>query len=494
MTKAISLRAIAFLCVLLVTAVLYTGCTRPYLIPRAEWNTSPDQCAKCHASDLIFKKPQSAGHAEIHCLECHVVNTGHLERRELGFDGTYENVAINEGRCLLCHPADRYSNAGHWQHLGERAKHNGSPMRCIDCHTDGHNLSNVIECSECHKETEENSQMMASGHCTICHGFKGTSMLGKSRSNYPYDSSRCGACHILGDISTEQDVDSFRAALADPHIAKSSCGTCHTPHKSEDPSEDITCKNCHKESELNNVAAHNINGHQMLDCLMCHTPHHFGIIGDSICTSCHGEDFSGTMKSDSDLHQDCGTCHEKSDFSSIIPDSCKSCHSSEHNELAKAPNAHHGCDTCHVAHEWEKPAVGKCSVCHSNLASESKAVAIKTDCTMCHDSHLANTIKMPSGCADCHSDEAAACSQSDIKQDCSLCHAPHSWQSSWDGCMSCHDGIESGLHPQHIDFGCVSCHVKHDWSPRKRSTCLECHPDYDEDHMDSSMLCVDCHW
>jgi hypothetical protein len=401
MTKAISPRAIAFLCVLLITSVLYAGCTRPYAIPLAEWNTSPDKCAKCHANDLIFKKPQIAGHAEIHCLECHAVNNSHFERRELGFDGTYENVAINEGRCLLCHPADRYSNPGHWQHLGERAKHNGSPMRCIDCHTEGHELSNVIECSECHKETEDNAQMMASGHCTICHGFKGTSILGKSRGDYPYDSSRCGVCHILGDISTEQDVDSFRAALIDPHIAKSSCGTCHTPHQSEDPSEEITCKNCHKANKLNLVAAHNISGHQSLDCLTCHTPHHFGITGDSSCELCHGEDFSGIMKSDSNLHQDCNTCHEKGDFSSIIPDSCKSCHSDEATACSQS-DIKRDCLLCHAPHSWQASWDG-CMSCHDGIKSGLHPQHIDFGCVSCHVKHNWSPRKR-NICLECHTD------------------------------------------------------------------------------------------
>lgn len=494
MTKAILSRTIVILSVLLICSILYAGCDRPYMIPVEEWNTSADECANCHSKDLIFAKPQTHGHSDIHCLECHVVNPSHLERRDLGFDGTYENVPINEARCLLCHPADRYSNPGHWQHLGVRATHNGKPMQCIDCHTKGHSLASVVDCSVCHEETETNSQMMASGHCTICHGFKGTTLLGKKKRNHPYDSAKCGVCHTLEDKSAELDPDSFRAALDDPHIAKSSCGTCHTPHRSEDPSVELTCKNCHKAKELKKEAAHNIPGHQSFDCQTCHVPHNFANVSDSSCELCHGEDVSGVMKSGSDLHKDCNSCHEKSDFSKIIPNSCNSCHSSQNKALVSGPKAHGGCDTCHVAHEWEKSANGKCAMCHSVLAAESKAVAAKRDCAMCHDSHSASSITMPSGCANCHSDETKACSQSDIKKDCSLCHTPHTWQADWVGCTSCHDSMESGLHKEHLDFGCSACHVGHNWSPTQRSACLECHSDKDKDHFESEMLCTECHW
>lgn len=478
-------------CILIV--VVNLGCTKPDAGLQAEWNTPKEKCADCHSNDPNFKTIQIAKHSEVHCLECHEINPNHYSKRKSGFDGNYENVIIREDRCLICHPTDRYSNAGHWRHLGVRATIDSRPMQCIDCHTEGHNLSLLNDCAECHAETIQEVQNMAIGHCTICHGFVRTSLMSKSRELHPYEPKICSNCHELEDESAELNKDSFRAALLDPHISKTNCAVCHSPHKAQDPGEEITCRRCHKMDSLNKVGAHRIREHLEFGCNQCHEPHHFGLSARGECKTCHSGYKLKVYETVIQDHKECNLCHTNNDYSQTVRASCVACHDNKFKELSNGPKQHRNCDACHNAHEWENPSVSACSKCHSKINTESIDTAVKQDCTLCHDSHSAAGMEIPSGCADCHTTQVEANSSSPVKSDCSICHIPHQWKASGDRCNTCHSEIESGLHKEHFDFGCQSCHTQHNWKPQDRSICLACHTDY-EDHMDSGVLCTDCHW
>lgn len=482
----------AFLLILAITTLIlaFTGCYKPYARGNADWKTASAVCVECHSKDANFKVSVLEKHSEINCLECHELSSTHTQSQSAEFDGIYENVKILEDRCLLCHPTDEYSNPGHWNHLGINAKLDENPIRCIDCHTDGHSLKPTDDCSKCHSDVVSNAQSMAVGHCTICHGFSRTTLEGADRSMHPYKAGVCDQCHQLDTQST--DPKSFAKVLADPHIHNTNCVICHNPHKPKDSSAGNSCLKCHKKENLDKSSTHTNPAHAAVPCQSCHKPHAFKLSGGSDCSVCHSEGMKSLPKSTITAHQDCAVCHLNGDFSKANPGSCNTCHKKELNLLSKAPKGHGTCATCHKPHKWDNPSSGVCKACHDTIFNETK-VASKKKCSLCHDAHSASKSVIPDSCAKCHSKQNKACKDSPIKSDCSLCHASHEWLASWDSCATCHADMKSGQHPKHVDFGCASCHANHNWKPTDRAICLACHPDYEE-HMDSSMLCTDCHW
>lgn len=434
-----------------------SGCIKPEAAINAEWKTPKEECIECHSKDPNFKAVQMQKHSEIHCLECHEISREHHKNRKNSFTDAKMNLDIKEGKCLLCHPTDRYSNAGHWSHLGTRASVDSRPMKCTDCHTNGHDLSKISDCSACHAEVYEKSQAMAVGHCTICHGFVRTSWMSESVEVHAYDPDICSGCHDLSEEASESDKESFKEALFDPHILKTSCAVCHSPHQKEDPGEELTCKRCHDQSELDSVVTHKIKAHMSFGCTKCHEPHNFKLTAGAECKECHTDFKAKVYDTEISGHKDCVSCHANNVYSKDIKNSCVKCHESQQKAISSAPEKHRDCKACHKPHEWENPTISICSKCHAGIVKQSAQVSSKSDCQLCHDSHSASKPEMSSACITCHSE------------------------------------LKSGLHKQHIDVGCDSCHKAHIWIARDRAICLACHVDY-KDHMDSSMLCNDCHW
>jgi hypothetical protein len=444
-SKFLTLLLILISCSIL---VYLAACTKPFLEERHQWKTPVEKCSSCHQKDSAFKIPEIKKHADIHCLECHTLSKDHSKYQNQPFDGKYDNLVIREDRCIVCHPTDRYSNAGHWRHLGVRASYQGKPMQCTSCHVNGHALKIAGDCNVCHAETAEKAQPMATGHCVICHGFQRTTFEMSQEEFHPFDLAVCKACHAIKGEEGLKQPDSFDSILMDPHIAKSSCAVCHSPHSKSDPGAELTCRRCHTEEEHLLVPAHTIPGHQNAGCTDCHKPHNFKSGG---CQTCHvgGESPIATIEG----HRKCADCHTDNDYSTFRSDSCASCHKAAGMETKSTTAGHKNCNSCHIPHKWDKSV----------------------------------------SCARCHSSEAKLCSTSSSKKNCLLCHDSHKWTATWESCSNCHKNMKNDMHMKHFDFGCASCHAGHKWLPGERTTCLTCHPDKEKDHFDDTMACVECH-
>lgn len=161
---------------------------------------------------------------------------------------------VRTEECSVCHPNsyDTWREGAHGQAVSDPAFNEawvaqGSPERCLSCHTTGYNAST--------------GEFVSEGvNCAACHG-----PVPDDHPDEPMPVNRaataCGNCHT--ETLFEWQVSQHRQNDL-------TCAACHDPHatglKSETPSE--LCGACHRERAQNfNHTAHSEQG---LDCAGCH--------------------------------------------------------------------------------------------------------------------------------------------------------------------------------------------------------------------------------
>jgi octaheme c-type cytochrome (tetrathionate reductase family) len=212
----------------------------------------------------------------LQCNDCHTPEGGRLDFIALGYD--------EEAAMRLTHFPPTLSIEA------LDAPHH-SPERCAECHEENH------------------ASWMESAHgengvgCVACHTMEGDAGAGDGPSEHPAiayevnkDATLCGTCH-LDEMHDWQH--SGHAAVEDDAIA---CVDCHQPHTQQqriNNGNTTSCENCHEDE------AHDMPGstHALSDmsCLDCHkntemnTGHVFNV-GSDTCISCHAEDAHSASK------------------------------------------------------------------------------------------------------------------------------------------------------------------------------------------------------
>jgi predicted CXXCH cytochrome family protein len=200
--------------------------------------------------------------------------------------------------------------------------------------------------------------------------------------------------------------------------AREDCGSCHQPHRSDQPrllgdKAQALCAGCHDPSDAALKKAHLRADLGKLDCLTCHSPHGEGQ-KKLLARNVHPPVLDG-----------CDSCHEGR-FDKLAsggpPALCLTCHGDvgELAQKAKVPHAAMqmvGCNECHNPHASpqrrlvKSPGAGPCETCHADQVAgpgESAHEVIATfGCGACHEPHGGAQAKMlrQSGnalCLACH--------------------------------------------------------------------------------------------
>ena len=337
-------------------------------------------------------------------------------------------------QCVTCHE-DKTKG---------KAVHSAIAMGCLSCHEVRVNrdvtrvklitATPVKLCVQCHADRDA-SQIKGIVHqpavrdCLSCHdphNSDNKNQLKKATSGDAKD-NLCSSCHRNGKRKLPQG-GSVHAAV------EMGCDTCHTTHKTGDPSKrefsshlnkapPQLCFDCHDIKDAALAKAHQNQPIETSDCITCHDPHD----SDSpklLQKFAHAPFASGS----------CDTCHAAPKDGKVVLTQadaktlCLSCHDEKGKQIESAKVQHPGaagdCTDCHNPHAGKSPAFPKpdavsvCLGCHSEQAEQhSKRVlhqpAFKQGCATCHEPHGGDNAKLLRAataagvCLECHSPERA---------------------------------------------------------------------------------------
>ena len=223
-----------------------------------------------------------------------------------------------------------------------------SPMQCIGCHTDVHNMTLGDDCARCHTPQswlvnnipelhEQNGFPLFGSHgnlsCVDCHG-------GGNASQFDRVGNDCISCH-RADFQNTQSPNHVVVGFS------TDCIECHDPIGT---------------GWNTNTVDHSFfpltMGHAITDCNQCHTT---GMFSDASpeCVSCHLNDFNGTTNPNhvvSGFSTDCATCHttnvgwtpvafDHNIYPLIGAHATTSCDACHNGNYTNTPNT---CDGCHL--------------------------------------------------------------------------------------------------------------------------------------------------
>jgi predicted CXXCH cytochrome family protein len=336
------------------------------------------------------------------CLECH----------EDKGKGPHVHSAIAMG-CTSCHEVRATKSVTRVKLIVTT-----SGKLCLSCHADKNAADihgrvhppAVRDCVKCHDP----------------HQSANTGQLLKPVSGGK-EENLCLTCHATGlGVS---DKGSRHAAL------DIGCDSCHTVHKSGDPtkrefanhltkSTPQLCLDCHDPKDENLRKAHAYQPFASADCLQCHDPHQS--TRPKLMQAFVHVPFEGGKSS-------CDSCHQPAKDGKVIltqanvKELCITCHSDKAEQIEKAKVQHPGaaseCTDCHNPHAGKSPgfpkpdAVNVCLSCHAEQAQlRSKKhlhqPAFEQGCATCHaphgseNVHLLRTATTNTLCLECHGPDA----------------------------------------------------------------------------------------
>jgi hypothetical protein len=386
--------------------------------------------------------------------------------------------------------------AGHLLHL----KSDSSALKgvqCVSCHgRDFHMFRpNNATCSQagCHAGkvvklgTMSNARFL---HCTTCHEFRaqmqgGASVVDAKKSVTP-KALGCAACHQMSEKILKWNLE------ADPH--KGSCGSCHNPHKQEQPKEAFkACATCHAAADTLTAFHRGLGAHKLDDCGACHQAHSWKVKGTD-CLACHKTIYEnrpavkrmGGGPPDSlyafepaapkPVQQPVALQQTATDSTFLHSRhkgiTCTECHSTSTAHGAIKVTAPRDCLACH--HGAKQKAV--CTTCHttSSLGTRTRAVTFTVSARpapLTRNVAFAHARHGKIECAKCHS----ADDKRTPTATCNSCHADHH-QPARD-CATCHTSAKTG-HDRTVHDGCAGCHATARFTAApvaSRNFCLTCH-------------------
>jgi hypothetical protein len=463
-------------------------------------NLSND-CAMCHSTAAGWEPAGfpvhddyyalNGAHASIanDCAACHNGNYTSTPNTCFGCHSSeYENTMDPDHQaaqfstdCAACHGESAWVPAT-FDHDGQyfpiySGSHEGEWSQCLDCHTDPGNFT-VFTCTTCHANPETNDQ-----HAGV--------------SGYAYQSSACLACHPSGEGDDIFDHSTTGFALTGAHQS-ATCLDCHVNGYSGTPSD---CASCHT---VDFNAAANPNHVALglsLDCAGCHTTEpgwapasfsvhnnyyalngaHAGIAND--CAACHNGNYNNTPNTCSGCHltnynQATSPNHAANQF----PTNCENCHTEtawapstfDHSAFYPFTGGHipiaNDCAACHVGGNYSNTP-NTCEGCHlpdfnSSANPNHVALAIPTDCDMCHTTSLdwePAAFPIHNNYWQLNGAHAA------IANDCATCHNGN-YNNTPNTCSGCHlPNYNQTTNPNHaasqFPTTCENCHTETAWAP-----------------------------
>ena len=423
--------------------------------------------------NLFAQSPHGVS-LKIDCSDCHTTGSWEFISASSNFNHSTTTFVL-EGQhqfvdCRSCHVSMVFSEA---------------KTNCVDCHTDMHNNTLGLDCARCHTP-----KTWIIENVTDLHQQSRFPLLGAHRI------ANCIDCHLS---SSNLDFSLLGVECIDCHRQDYN-QTTNPNHVQANIS--LNCIECHKIDAMDwNASSFNhdffplIKGHEVADCITCHTS---GIL-ESIpkdCYSCHQADFEGSSN----------PSHRILGFSTT----CEDCHTIDPNwtpatfedhDLQFFPiysGKHRGewdrCSECHT--QSGNYSAFSCIDCHAHNQSDMNSAHQGLDnytynnlaCMACHPSGSAdeifdhNTTAFPlkgqhrtTICTDCHTQGF-----SNISSECVACHT---------------ENYNQALDPRHIEAGiskeCKECHDENAWKPSSFNHTVTSSFELSGGH--AGRQCSDCH-
>ena len=478
--------------------------------------TNNDFCQSCHIMDTAWNRFQVSAHKDLQCHACHRQSI-FVSSIEMYWWVTERRMAVPAHDkvpttiCAECHErantdstrTNVLKSAGHLVHL----KSDSSALKnvqCVSCHgRDFHmfrpNNSTCMQ-SGCHTDKRIKLGVMANQgfqHCTVCHSFRAkipdSTTVAGGKARLSPNATQCTACHEMSDKFFKYDF------LNDPH--KGGCGSCHNPHKQEEPKDAYkTCANsqCHANADTLTAFHRGLGAHKLDDCGTCHKPHTWKVKG-SECLDCHKNIYQDRPS----LRHLLKPSRTSEKTAEAMPQPGQPAGASA-GAPAGAPRHSLHRLTGNTKARWVRPAAWRQGTPKSAPAQGSMQSAAPPDtsafphsrhkslkCAECHgtgDTHGELKITKPDGCRSCHHGTAQ-------KTACATCHTvtpkARDINVTFDVFARKTGPVTRPLHFRHEQHGkleCAKCHnadVKHTVD----KNCQTCHAD----HHAAARDCTSCH-
>lgn len=388
---------------------------------------------------LIFSSPHGSDF-KMNCEDCHTTDGWTVNPDSISFN--HDNTAMPlEGRhketsCRACHQTLVFKDA---------------ETACAQCHHDMHENTVGQECDRCHTPNS----------------------------------------WIVTDIISLHRQTRFPLLGAHSMVECSDCHTSASQLRFEPLG--IECVDCHRDDYLATTTPNHQQAGYSTNCTECHFMNNFSWSGAGI-----NHDFF-PLKEGHDI-DNCITCHTSGSFGKI-PSDCITCHQPDYNSATNPNHTSLGfstsCNECHtLAIDW-KPAKfsqhdaifpiysgnhngewEKCSDCHKNSSDFGQF--------SCIDCHEHNQSKMNN-----EHDDVSGYEYNSLA--CFSCHPTGSGDRSFN-----HNSTNFPLTGAHTEAGCSECHINNTTIPS--TECFACHTqDFQQatnpSHVEANIpnTCADCH-
>lgn len=322
-----------------------------------------DRCAACHDNIPAETADPSSLHGAIlqksgslACRDCH---TEH--------HGSNGLLTILNGRNF---PHDDFG----FSLIQHRAKSDGQPIECSDCH--GETISAFVQssCQDCHAEMDaafmKVHALTLGADCLACHN-------GKNKFDHDIASFKLEGEHREAKCEECHQNSLYKGAPSD-------CYSCHQNQDEHDGRFGTDCSACHTPSDWDNASFdHNrsnfplTGAHTSVSCEDCHSSGQFAGLS-STCVSCHAE----PQEHAGQFGTDCAACHTTNAWSPAT-------FNGQHTfPLDHGEDGLIACATCHPSNYETYTCYG----CHEHTEANIRG------------EHLEEGISDFNNCVECHAD------------------------------------------------------------------------------------------
>ena len=499
---------------------------------------SNNKCLDCHIEIQERLNMNKGFHAaqEIRaqdCFECHSDHHGRnfdmVRFDENAFNHDLTGYVLEGAHakidCRSCHISDFIVEL---EFKERESTFLGLSQDCISCHSDYHQETLSINCTDCHN----------------FEAFRPAPNFDHDQTNYPLRGKHadidCIACHPH-EIMQGDEMQVFKG------IQFNTCIDCHfDPH---DNNIGTQCNSCHTESGFDRFIGQNrfdhnstqfeLRGrHTLVNCFDCHVPDlapeqlfqskkgitkencsachldvHEGKFGSN-CIECHDENsfrITGPVvnfdhsKTDFQLlgkHEfvDCKECHISNYTDPIAHIDCLDCHQDYHQGQLTVADQIQDCKNCHTVDDFSPSqfTVER----HNQLSFKLTGAHLATPCFACHlDEEKWNFDIINQNCVHCHTDPHLGIINEKFYPDqkCDECHKTEAWSFvNFD-----HSLTEWALEGRHALINCRSCHFTEDLETGStiqkfaelETLCTHCHEDIHQGQFNKDGItdCTLCH-
>ncbi|NVO19723.1 MAG: cytochrome c family protein [Bacteroidetes bacterium] len=431
-------------------------------------------CTKCHTLGSKVSNEK--------CLQCHTEVSARIKSQK----GYHSSVPVSGKACVSCHN----------DHHGKKFQIIRFNPESFDHLFAGYKLQGAHakqECKKCHKP--ENISVPA---------------IKNKKFTYLGLSTNCGSCHtdyhqntLSLTCSNCHGFDNFKPAVNFIHnSAKFKLSGKHV---------DVPCVKCHKITVLKGLKFQEFTGIPFQGCVNCHDDPHNNKFG-KLCSDCHVvesfQDIKGNSKIDhsktnfklEDKHQQvaCKSCHKGNISDPVKHSKCLDCHPDFHKAQFEKQGVNQDCSVCHDTKGFNNTSFTTGRHKETNYALEGKHLDV--DCLKCHKkSDTWNFRNLGKQCKDCHNDyhEKQFVNQGGV-QDCADCHNVAGFSNA-NYTIEQHDKGNFQLKGAHLATPCNACHLKNNkWAFRDiGKKCKDCHQDIHQNSIDIKYYpdhsCESCH-